>query len=509
VIILKKVCIYLRKSRADENLEQNLSNETLRKHESTLLDLADKGNYMVTSIKREIVSGDSLVSRTEMLYLLKEVERKIYYGVLCMDIDRLGRGNMREQGLILDTFKKSHTKIITPRKIYDLNNEFDEEYSEFEAFMARKELKLITRRLQRGRIRSILEGNYISPNPPFGYFIKEKDENRFLIPKTNEALIVEKIFHWYTTESIGSSKIAQRLNDLGHITNTNKPWNNYSVLNILKNPIYTGKITWKKTRTYKDSLGNKHVVSQDKTSWMIVDGKHDAIITEEIYKKAQSILVNRRNSPVPGKRHLKNPLAGIIFCEVCNKKMVLRPYKDRESQLICTNKCGNKSSKFKLVEKSLIDNLKKYFSNYHINIHMEKDLLDDLNSSISLYTNSININKRLLRELHLQKNKVYDYFEKNIYNKQLYEERMVFLENKEFHIKDVISKSKMHLEEYIKLKDTLKTNLSINRDLIDHYFLSNSIESQNRFIKSLLYRVTYYKPNKKNVTLKIYPKIRC
>ncbi len=30
---------------------------------------------------------------------------------------------------------------MTPRKIYDLNDEWDEEYSEFEAFMARKELK--------------------------------------------------------------------------------------------------------------------------------------------------------------------------------------------------------------------------------------------------------------------------------------------------------------------------------------------------------------------------------
>ncbi|WP_176461573.1 recombinase family protein [Anaeromicrobium sediminis] len=506
---MKKVCIYLRKSRGDENLEQDLSTEALRKHEDTLLDLADKRNYIVTSIKREIVSGDSLISRPEMLSLLKEVDNKNYYGVLCMDIDRLGRGNMREQGLILDTFKKSHTKIITPRKIYDLNNEFDEEYSEFEAFMARKELKIITRRLQRGRIRSIEEGNYISPNPPFGYLIKEEHNERFLIPKDSESLIVKKIFHWYTTESIGSSKIAHRLNDSGYTTHTNKPWNNYSILNILKNPIYTGKITWKKTRTYKDSLGNKHIVSQNKSNWMVVDGKHEALITKETYEKAQSILSSRRNSPVPGKRQLKNPLAGVIFCEICNKKMILRPYKNREPQLICTSKCGNKSSKFSLIETSLICNLRKYFSNYPITIHMEKDLLDDLNSSISFYNNSINYNERQLRELYLQKTQVYNYFERKIYDKQLYEERVSFLKNKELHINNLIYKNKIHLQESLGLKEDLKRNLSINRDLMDHYFLSNNIEEQNRFIKSLLYKVTYYKPSKKNLTLKIYPKLRC
>ena len=54
-----------------------------------------------------------------------------------MDLDRLGRGDMKDQGIILETFKESKTKIITPRKTYDLTDEFDEEYSEFEAFMAR------------------------------------------------------------------------------------------------------------------------------------------------------------------------------------------------------------------------------------------------------------------------------------------------------------------------------------------------------------------------------------
>ena len=51
-------------------------------------------------------------------------------------------------------------------------NKWDEEYSEFEAFMARKELKIINRRMQRGRIKSIEEGNFIATNPPFGYKIE-------------------------------------------------------------------------------------------------------------------------------------------------------------------------------------------------------------------------------------------------------------------------------------------------------------------------------------------------
>ena len=40
-------------------------------------------------------------------------------------------GNTRDQGIVAEAFKYSDTKIITPSKTYDPNNEFDEEYFEF------------------------------------------------------------------------------------------------------------------------------------------------------------------------------------------------------------------------------------------------------------------------------------------------------------------------------------------------------------------------------------------
>ncbi|PGS81874.1 recombinase family protein, partial [Bacillus anthracis] len=130
----------LRKSRADLEAEARGEGETLAKHRTTLLKIAKEMNLNGLSVREEIVSGESLVKRPEMLALLEEIEDNKYDVVLCMDMDRLGRGGMKEQGIILETFKRSNTKIMTPRKTYDLNDEWDEEYSEFEAFMARKEV---------------------------------------------------------------------------------------------------------------------------------------------------------------------------------------------------------------------------------------------------------------------------------------------------------------------------------------------------------------------------------
>ena len=79
-----------------------------------------------------------------------------------MEVERLARGNTTDQGIVADTFKYSDTKIVTPNKIYDPGDEFDEEYFEFGLFMSRREYKTINRRLQRGRRASLSEGKYIA-----------------------------------------------------------------------------------------------------------------------------------------------------------------------------------------------------------------------------------------------------------------------------------------------------------------------------------------------------------
>ncbi len=192
---MERVAMYLRKSRSDIEAEEKGEGETLAKHKKALLQVAQNKKLNIIKIYQEIVSGESLIHRPEMLKLMEEISNNVYDAVLCMDMDRLGRGDMQDQGFILKTFKKSKTKIMTPRKTYDLDDQFDEEYSEFEAFMARKEFNIIKRRLEHGRIRSIQEGNYISAHAPFGY---KKTDKLTLIPDPETAPIVQMIFQWYT-----------------------------------------------------------------------------------------------------------------------------------------------------------------------------------------------------------------------------------------------------------------------------------------------------------------------
>ena len=136
---MSKYCIYLRKSRADLEAEAHGEGETLSRHKTALLELARRMGIKISATYEEIVSGETIAARPQMQRLLSEVGAGEWDGVLVMEIERLARGDTMDQGLVAQTFKYSGTKIITPLKTFDPQNEFDEEYFEFGLFMARRE----------------------------------------------------------------------------------------------------------------------------------------------------------------------------------------------------------------------------------------------------------------------------------------------------------------------------------------------------------------------------------
>jgi DNA invertase Pin-like site-specific DNA recombinase len=68
-MFMNNTCIYLRKSRADEEAEKKGDKETLIKHKKALLKYAKENNLNILKIREEIVSGESLMHRPQMLQL--------------------------------------------------------------------------------------------------------------------------------------------------------------------------------------------------------------------------------------------------------------------------------------------------------------------------------------------------------------------------------------------------------------------------------------------------------
>ena len=348
--------IYLRKSRADQGTVE----DTLRKHKETLLDYAAKHNIFVSlnDIYEEVISGESLYARPQMLRLLSDVEAGKFSAVLCMDIDRLGRGGMSDQGIILDTFKSSNTKIITPAKTYDLNDELDENNMEFAAFIARFEYKQIRKRMRAGVKKSIQDGCYLA-NAPYGYVNITENKRATLAIQPEEAAYVRQIFDMYVNQGIGCQTIADNMNAMGAKPHRAAQFGRTSVMTILKNPVYIGKIVWdKKTHIRKNSKGNsKHIIiSNPQDKWTVTQGLHPPIIDPETFSKAQEIIQNRYHPPA-FTGVVINPLSGLIVCKNCGGVMQRAANCKGGPFCLCQKRGCMPMSKLAYVEQSLLGKL--------------------------------------------------------------------------------------------------------------------------------------------------------
>lgn len=508
--------MYLRKSRADIEAEARSAGETLAVHEKTLTELAEKSGFAVVKIYREIVSGETIDSRPQVQRLLAEVERGAYEGVLVMDADRLARGDSVDQGLVARAFRLSGTKIVTPRKIYDPCSEFDEEYFEFELFMARREYKLINRRIQRGRLASAREGRYIGSTAPYGYDrVKISGGKGYTLSPNREADTVKYIFEQYLAGS-GASLIAASLDDMGVPTRKGGCWSKATVADILKNPVYMGMIRWSRRKSVKKSVNGRIVTARTVCGdCLLVPGLHKPIIEEDVFRAVQKRLESSAKKPLRSGDVLKNPFAGLFFCGICGARMTRlgKNSHTRYDALKCPNKkCGCVSSPMSTVEQAVCTALAQWLAGYEVAVG------EGTESHSARYDKLAAAIEELSAEdvkLQSQKEKIYDFFEQGVYTAQVFSERMTALEARRRETETKISRLRDGLREYRRDSAARREIAPHTASLFSAYAACSSAEEKNGFLKALLAKAEYRKlernrrggENSAEIVIDIYPKI--
>ena len=508
-------CMYLRKSRQDEEAEARGEMETLSRHRKNLLELAKKLNLSVTQEYAEVVSGETIASRPVMQKLLSDVEKGIWEGVLVVEVERLARGDTIDQGIVAQTFKYSDTKIITPSKTYNPNNEFDEEYFEFGLFMSRREYKTINRRLQQGKLASVKDGKYIAGVPPYGYErVKiERDKGYTLKIIPEQAEIVKYIFKSYLSSvSVGVGTIAQQLNQMQAKPPKAQEWLSDSISHILRNPVYIGKIRHNYRLSVKKvvdgELVRQRLKSRD-SEVVLVDGLHEAIIDDDTFYRVQKLLLE---NVAPKSYAIQNPLAGLMVCGVCGKKMKRNTYPDgKEPRLKCSrSSCTNVSTKLSIVENQLIETMQRWLKNYAIEHSTPKP-----NDEVQILKTTISQLDKELATLQKQMDSLYELLEQQIYTAQIFIERSGKIKSRI----DTVTNDKNALEVKLKEVDVSfgsQMDEYIPRSLavIEAYKKADNAKAKNELLKNVLKQVVYLKTSKDgrytgvedDFTLEFYPR---
>lgn len=511
-------CLYLRKSRADVEAEARGEGETLARHEKILLGLAKKMKINVAKIYKEVVSGETIAARPAMQELLADVEKEVWKGVLVMEIERLARGDTMDQGLVAQTFKYSETKIITPIKTYDPNDEFDEEYFEFGLFMSRREHKTINRRLQRGRIQSAREGKFIGNVPPYGYVRRklEKDSGFILEKHTEEAKIVALIFGWYTgQEQLGVSLIRNKLNDMKIPTRKGGDWTTSTIRNILSNPVYIGKIRQGSRPQVKKIVDGKITKERPRSqNPALYDGLHEPIVDEETFDAAQQRLSKNPSLPMPTKYVVKNPLAGLIICGMCGRKLNRRPYQNGyPDTLMCVGPtCPNVSSQLSLVEERLLQVLADWLKSYKIEIKEQQNR--DSGLEAELIEESIKKLEKELETLKKQLDNLHDLLEQGIYSVDTFLERSKIINDKISAAEEGKKRLQGELGDVSKKEESQKIIIPKVEKVVDLYWQLPTPREKNMLLKEVLEKVIYIKKvsgrwhaKPDDFELHVYPKL--
>ena len=375
-----EVIVYLRKSRTDD---PTLSvEEVLSKHETILDEWAEKNLGGIVPEKnkyREVVSGETIADRPEVQKVLKAIENPKIKAILIVEIQRLSRGDLEDAGRLIKLIRYTNTLVITPPKIYDLSDEYDRDIFERELKRGNEFLEYQKKIMARGQLLSVSQGNYLGSIPPYGYHKILVSEGKRKCPtlaiNENEANVVRMIFDMYVNKDMGMTNICHALDDMKIQPPHCEYWSPAVLKNMISNVHYIGKVKWNWRKTVTSVENSEIVKTRPKAKmggYLIYDGKHEAIVSEELFNAAQA--KQGRNHRAKSTTKLRNPLAGLLYCQ-CGKAMTLRTYDDAEPRLICNNQthCNTGSCLYSEMITCVIDFLKKSIADFEIIINGEDD----------------------------------------------------------------------------------------------------------------------------------------
>lgn len=320
---ISTIAIYLRKSRGDEG------EDVLSKHRERLIGYAQSKGWKYETFE-EVASGERLSSRPIIQKLLDLVEQGLFHGVLVVDYDRLSRGGTKDFGEIVEVFQYANTLIITPERVYDVNDSNDRTMLGIQGIISNAEYEKIKMRLVGGKKDGAKQGKWTNGKPPFPYEYEREiitdEEGRVkvrgkVIVNQDKNEIYKAIKQRYLVDKKGTQEIAIWLNNQGIPSPNGTVWHNNAIKRLLVHEFHFGKVIYGKNKWKKDRDGKKKIVStRDESEWSMGEGEHEQLKTEEEHEDILRRL--SQNNKIPKRsRQGAYPTTGLMFCAKCGHMM--------------------------------------------------------------------------------------------------------------------------------------------------------------------------------------------
>ena len=271
-------------------------------------------------------SGKSITGRPEFQQMLQDVadDRDGVSYILVFKLSRFGR-NAADVLNSLQYIQDYGVNLICVEDGIDSSKDSGKLTITVLSAVAEIERENILVQTMEGRRQKAREGKWNGGQAPFGYLLDSK--NSTLIVNPEEAEIVRIIFDKFVHTDMGADSISNYLNQHGYSKKKLRDqevshFSRSTIIKILDNPVYAGKIAYGKsvTEKVKGTRDQYRRVKQDE--YLLADGLHEAIIDPETWEAAKA---KRKVTGVKwNKTHSldhEHILSGILKCPVCGSGM--------------------------------------------------------------------------------------------------------------------------------------------------------------------------------------------
>ena len=367
---MKRVgCLYrVSTKKQTYNNDIPVQKEACRKFIKTKNDWTLEKEYMELGVSGYKVGEKE---RDVLQTIKKDVSNKKIDILLVFMFDRIGRREdetpfvvkwLIDQGIEVWSVNEGQRKI---------KNSYDRLINYITYWQAQGESEKISIRAKEERIRLTKLGIYMGYYAPFGYKMVESDlyskigkQRKVLEIYEEEAKTIRLIYNLIAINEYGTDKVSIYLNNK-KIKRRKKGifWDSNAILEIVKNPIYKGYVSFGKRNKMK---GNDK--RRQKEDWIIAEKRNDSIviISEEIWEKANNLIISRKRKS--GERVLRL-LSGYTRCGYCGNYIVPKG-KTKYTYMLCkgkqkTGKCEyNKNYRVDILEEIVSNEIKTYLDTY-------------------------------------------------------------------------------------------------------------------------------------------------
>jgi site-specific DNA recombinase len=183
------------------------------------------------------------------------------------------------------------------------------------------------------------KGEFLPAFAPYGYVKSKEVAYRYEVDG-EVAPYVRMIFEWKAA-GVSHNEICKRLNDMGAVTPAKRKvdlgiwraekyrhtvWYGRTIIDILKNPTYTGCIVYGRIPKSLYQGIKMHRAPADE--WRYVPDAHEAIVSQELFNKVQQMFAERAKNfqkkmdeTSPLRELVTNYFKGKIYCGDCGKRM--------------------------------------------------------------------------------------------------------------------------------------------------------------------------------------------